>query len=67
MAKEQRLEMIENGIGGYDLVTERDAENSVRILTGNRSLKFWTRLRELCNDAIEEIEYNKRNKIYKGN
>ena len=62
MARQKKIELIPNGThpGGFDLIVERDAGNSVRILTGNQSLKFFKDLKKVCDEAIEEIEYNKK-------
>ena len=66
MAKQNKIELIDNDIGGYDLGVERDGGNPVRILTGNRSLKFWKDLREVADEAIKEIKYNKKHGLYHG-
>lgn len=41
---------------GFDLVTERDNGNQVRILTGSKSLEFWERLKNVCDAVIDTIE-----------
>jgi hypothetical protein len=43
-----------NEVGGIDLLVERDGGNEVRVLTGapEHSLKFWTRIRQLADEAI---------------
>lgn len=63
----KKIELIENSIGGLDLIVEKDAGNPVRILTGNQSLEFWQALQILSEDAIDQIGWNKQHGIYKGN
>lgn len=50
--------IIHNSVGGIDLLTERDAGNEVRILTGRRgnSLEFWKRLQEVSKEAVEQLK-----------
>lgn len=52
------LQAIKNNAGGYDLLTERDADNPVRCLTGrySNSLEYWKRLRRLASSVIEHLE-----------
>ena len=52
------IELIRNFAGGIDLITERDSGNEIRIQTGkkDRSLDFWERLRETCDEAISDLE-----------
>jgi hypothetical protein len=45
-----------NGVQGLDLVVEKDTGNDIRILTGNKSIEFWKKLKLLCNDALDELE-----------
>jgi hypothetical protein len=54
----KQLELTPNAAGGLDLITERDAGNPVRILTGKRSLEFFKELKELCETAIEKLQDN---------
>lgn len=55
MAK--KLELIENNAGGIDLLTERDAGNEVRILTGKpeKSIEFWKNLWKVSQQALAEL------------
>jgi len=50
--------LIHNTVGGIDLLTERDAGNEIRILTGRRgnSLEFWKKLREISEEAVEQLK-----------
>ena len=64
MAKQ--IELIPNGIGGIDLLTERDGGNLVRILTGNQSIAFWKNMSKVSNEALKMLEENQKAKIYKG-
>lgn len=41
---------------GFDLMVERDSGNKVRILTGNKSLEFWERLKNVADAVIDTIE-----------
>ncbi len=50
------IELKPNPAGGLDLLTERDAGNLVLILTGKNSLEYFKRLRDVCDDAIDELE-----------
>lgn len=47
-----------NQVGGYDLMTERDSGNKVRILTGRYtiSLEFWQQLKNLCDKVLFELD-----------
>lgn len=49
---------INNNVGGFDLLTERDSGNRVRILTGSRkySLEYWEELKNICDAVIDTIE-----------
>ena len=60
MKNRKKIELVDNDVGGYDLIVERDAGNPVRILTGRTkfSLEFWEELKLACEEAVEEIEYN---------
>ena len=51
------IQLIRNGAGGIDLLTERDAGNDVRILTGKPqySKQFWTKLKRACTTALKEL------------
>lgn len=53
------LKAIRNNAGGYDLLTERDAGNEIRILTGteSRSIEYWTRLQSLTEDVLWELQH----------
>lgn len=55
---EKIIQLIKNSAGGIDLLTERDAGNTVRILTGKReySIKYWKRLRDSAIRALREME-----------
>ena len=55
---------ILNPAKGYDLLTERDAGNPVRILTGkpSHSRGFWMKLKELSEAALEELKQNDEDK-----
>lgn len=57
MAKEHPVSVI-NSAGGVDLLVERDAGNTVKILTGkpSHSKKFWKQLSELCEGALDELD-----------
>lgn len=58
MAK--KIELVDNSAGGVDLITERDAGNEIRILTGRKtnSLAFWQQLRQAAAEAIERMQAN---------
>jgi hypothetical protein len=60
MKKEPTLKR--NTAGGIDLLVERDAGNEVRILTGREgsSLKFWEQMRELADEAIEDLSNTRK-------
>jgi hypothetical protein len=62
----KKIQLVNNGIGGFDPILERDAGNEVRILTGNESLLFWKHMLATAEIAIEEIEKNKKSGNYKG-
>jgi len=51
------IELINNGVGGVDLITERDAGNKIRILTGKPqfSKDFWRRIRVASLQALKMI------------
>ena len=53
-----------NRVFGYDLLTERDAGNPVMILTGSPlySVKYWTKLKELSEKVLKELEKLDANK-----
>ncbi|HEV3223913.1 MAG TPA: hypothetical protein VGZ90_13585 [Puia sp.] len=65
----KKVEAIRNSANGIDLVTERDAGNEIRILTGNpkNSLAYWRRLRQLCDSVINEFEERKNHPNVKVN
>ena len=46
-----------NQAGGYDLITERDGGNPIRILTGKKesSKKYFTNLKRICEQALSEL------------
>jgi len=50
--------LVDNTVGGIDLLTERDAGNEIMILTGRRekSLEFWKNLREVSEEAIKQLK-----------
>jgi hypothetical protein len=52
------MRLLKNKANGVDIIIERDADNSVRILTGkpDYSIQVWKRLRQLCDDAIIDLE-----------
>jgi len=52
------IKLMRNEAGGIDLITERDAGNPIRILTGKRerSIDFWKRLREFAEEALDEMD-----------
>lgn len=54
----KKLQAIKNNAGGYDLLTERDSGNEIRILTGRyaNSLSYWQRLAKLANKVVDELE-----------
>jgi hypothetical protein len=54
----KNTKLVKNTAGGYDLLTERDSGNPVRILLGKKesSLKFFKFLRDLCETAIDLLE-----------
>jgi len=56
--RQKPIELQRNRVGGVDLITERDAGNSILILTGKpeRSRDFWKRMIEFAKNAIEEID-----------
>lgn len=54
---EKTLYAVNNLVGGYDLMTERDGGNLVRILTGNKSLEYWEQMKNLCENVIDNIKY----------
>lgn len=47
----------QNHAGGYDLLTERNSGNEVRIQTGyvGSSVEYWTNLRNLCNEVLAQL------------
>lgn len=49
---------ISNKVGGFDLMTERDSGNEIRILTGRKeySLKYWENLKNIAESVIDAIE-----------
>ena len=53
MAK--KLSAVKNNVGGYDLMTERDSGNEVRILTGNKSREYWERMRATADAVLENL------------
>lgn len=57
------LKAIQNNVGGYDLLTERDSGNEIRILTGRPeySLDYWQRLADLAERVIQQFEDIKPN------
>ncbi len=60
------VDFEENPAGGFDLMTERDGGNPVRILTGAVpfSLDFWRELRNAANVVIPVMEERQRNGDY---
>ena len=54
----KKIELIRNSAGGVDLLTERDAGNEIRILTGKpeRSREFWKRMIETAEIALSHLE-----------
>jgi len=66
MARKKVIDTTKNGIGGIDLIVEKDAGNAVRVLTGNQSLDFWKRMSTFSLSAIEQIKKNKKEGIYNG-
>lgn len=56
--KMKPLKAIKNSVGGYDLLTERDAGNEILCLTGNekRSLDYWMRMQDLAERVVIEIK-----------
>lgn len=64
---EKKMRLVETDNGNIDLILERDAGNEVRILTGNKSIKFWNDLQTLSQLAIDALEENKFTGAYKGN
>lgn len=50
----KKIEIVPNAVGGLDLLTERDAGNDVRIMTGNKeaSMEFWTRMKSQAEAAL---------------
>ena len=60
----KQTKAILNPAKGYDLLTERDAGNPVRILTGKPlySVGFWIRLKELSEAVLEELKQNDEDK-----
>lgn len=55
---DKKMAVIPNSQGGFDLSIERDSGNPVLILMGNekRSLPRWKALRDLCDEAIDDLE-----------
>lgn len=53
----KKIELVENNAGGIDLLTERDAGNEIRILTGKpeRSIEFWKAIMKVAAQALEEL------------
>jgi len=64
MAK--RITLIKNDVEGLDLITERDAGNEIRILTGNQSLQFWEEMKSMATLAIQQLKIKKEAGIYNG-
>lgn len=60
------IKLINNNAGGIDLITERDAGNEIRILTGrtDMSLEFWEKLHEKCEAAIEVLQTRIQDRDY---
>jgi len=56
---DKKMSIVDNGVGGIDLMIDRDGGNLIRVLTGNRSLDIWRRLRDLCDEAISNLEERK--------
>ena len=58
MANRDKMHLVDNWAGGVDLMVERDSGNMVRVMTGkpDYSLKFWHKLSELCNQAIDALD-----------
>ncbi len=52
------MRLLKNRANGVDIIIERDAGNSVRILTGkpDYSIQVWKKLQQLCDDAIVDLE-----------
>lgn len=52
------IELQHNAAGGIDLLVSRDAGNDVLVLTGKptNSREFWMRLRDVCEDALDQLE-----------
>lgn len=65
MARKKTCYAMSNGVGGFDLMTERDAGNEIRILTGSEkfSLKFWENLKNVAEAAIDTIESGETNEV----
>lgn len=49
---------VHNFANGYDLMVEKDSGNPIRILTGKEKLskEFWTSLRDLANNVLDEMD-----------
>ena len=58
----KKIAILKNSVGGYDLITERDSGNNVRILTGKpeRSKEFWDCLRREAEHVLAKMEMEKR-------
>lgn len=53
----KKLELIQNNAGGIDLMTNVDAGNKVRILTGSRerSIQYWKEMQEAAQTALDHL------------
>jgi len=60
------IRLEDNEMGGVDLVTEIDAGNIVRILTGKkeRSIEFYSRLKYHCDEALLQMGIVKSNEDF---
>lgn len=52
------IELIRNQANGIDLITEKDNDNTVRILTGKPSCSkaFWEALHDASEEALQLLE-----------
>jgi hypothetical protein len=54
----KKVSLVQNSAGGVDLMTERDAGNAIRILTGKPeySRAFWKKIQMASKDALAILE-----------
>jgi len=52
----KNMELISNQAAGLDLIIDKDAGNPIRILTGKHSIEVFEQLRDICDEAINELQ-----------